>query len=954
MKDQSLDANLAGDGNFVFSVALPNEATRAAGNDSALGAIDNGILNEYDVRYTLEVYDENDQLAKRDQHTVNSDKTSFELRLIPGRHYRFVVWADFVKEGVDPYYNVANLREVSLSGTHNAMNESRDAYTAVFNTAEDGDKEVFSSASSIEMTLTRPFAKLRVVTNDMKEIYSTLQSAVVNYTTPIYSTFNALYEEAGDPVSNVSKTVDFTSDAYKYAYEQPATDGKQTLFSDYIFGTEDGTVQFTLDVTDNVAALPQVAFNTAIPVERNYLTTIYGPVLTDFNKVTVEIDNAFDGYNFENIEVISRPANNEIWYTNGSTTEATTPNNTNVFGANIVSNTYDDEKECWVIKFDSDVTTIGDCAFYKCNSLTSVTIPDSVTTIGESAFFGCVSLTSVTIPDSVTEIGYAAFAFCRSLTSVTIPDSVTTIGYYAFIECSSLTSVTIPDSVTTIGDGAFADCSSLQEFKGKFASDNGRCLIVDGTLNSFAPAGLSEYTIPDSVTEIGDNAFYNCYNLTSVTIGDSVTTIGNEAFQDCISFTSVTIPDSVTMIESFAFERCESLTSVTIGDSVTTIGDYAFYGCSNLKKVYCNATIPPSLGSSAFGSNANGRRIYVYEECVEHYKSAWSSYKDSIYTNGQNCPDTTIIEYTTTDGNTITSSKLPIISNSYDNGVGTMVISGIITVIPTSAFYNCNNLTSVTIPDSVTTIGYEAFYECINLTSVTIPDSVTTIGYKAFYFCYSLTSVTIPDSVTTIGEYAFAYCDDLTSVTIGDSVTTIGGYAFYSCSSLTSVTIPDSVTTIGSYAFSYCSSLTSVTIPDSVTTIGDHAFWYCSSLTSVTIPDSVTTIGIRAFQYCSSLTSVTIPDSVTTIGIFAFYHCDRLTSVTIPDSVTTIGSRAFSHCSSLKSVYCKATTPPAGGFSMFSDNASDRKIYVPMESVEAYKSASYWSNYKSSIEGYNF
>ena len=310
MKDQSLDANLVGDGNFVLSVALPDDATRAAGTDSAKGAVDNGVLGEYDVRYTLEVYDATGALAKEAQHTVTTGdktKTSFELRLLPGRHYRFVVWADFVKNGVEPYYNVADLTNVTLTGTHNAMNESRDAYTAVFNTAEEGDKDVFSSASTIKMTLTRPFAKLRVVTNDMKEIasYSTLQSATVAYTTPIYTTFNALTKVAGTPVSGVTKSVDFTDPAYQYAGE-PTAEGKQTLFADYIFGTETGTVQFTLDVADDVAALPQVAFNTAIPVKRNYLTTIYGPVLTDFNKVTVDINNAFDGEYENNVGAESK------------------------------------------------------------------------------------------------------------------------------------------------------------------------------------------------------------------------------------------------------------------------------------------------------------------------------------------------------------------------------------------------------------------------------------------------------------------------------------------------------------------------------------------------------------------------------------------------------------------------------------------------------------------------
>ena len=164
----------------------------------------------------------------------------------------------------------------------------------------------------------------------------------------------------------------------------------------------------------------------------------------------------------------------------------------------------------------------------------------------------------------------------------------------------------------------------------------------------------------------------------------------------------------------------------------------------------------------------------------------------------------------------------------------------------------------------------------------------------------------------------------------------------------------DSITTIVSSAFYGCTSLTSVTIPDSVTSIGSSAFSGCSNLTNVTIGDSVTTIGYYAFNDCISLTSITIPDSVTTIGKNAFAYCSSLTSVTIGDSVTTIGLGAFRLCTSLTSVYCKAITPPAGDFEMFYANASGRKIYVPMESVESYKSASYWSEYKSSIVGYNF
>ena len=441
-------------------------------------------------------------------------------------------------------------------------------------------------------------------------------------------------------------------------------------------------VELGAEATAFYIALPPQTFAEGLTIEVNCAG--YKPMtLSTESSITIERNHIKPMAAVE-YEADSEPTTtaNQLWYTATALVE---PFNTSVFNVSIVSNEWDEATGEGVITFDGELTTIGSYAFSWCDSLTSVTIPDSVTTIGASAFMYCYSLTSVTIGDSVTTIGGGAFASCYSLaefngkfaedggrcliidgvlnafalgcgvTEYTIPDSVTTIGANAFESCSSLTSVTIPDSVTTIGDRAFSSCDSLAEFKGKFASEDGCCLIVDGVLKAFAlGCGVTEYTIPDSVTTIGEVAFAICDSLTSVTIGGSVTTIGNWAFGNCSSLTSVTIGDGVMTIGYGVFDSCSNLESVTIGNSVATIGDFAFCYCESLISI----TIP-----------------------------------DSVTTIGE------------------------------------------------GAFERCRSLTSVTIGNSVTTIGNRAFFLCNSLTSVTIPDSVTTIGMGVFVNCGSLTSV---------------------------------------------------------------------------------------------------------------------------------------------------------------------------------------------------------------------
>lgn len=260
------------------------------------------------------------------------------------------------------------------------------------------------------------------------------------------------------------------------------------------------------------------------------------------------------------------------------------------------------------------------------------------------------------------------------------------------------------------------------------------------------------------------------------------------------------------------------------------------------------------------------------------------------------------------------------------------------------------DVTTFDIPEGITTIGRAAFNGWNTLTSVTIPSTVTSIDYNSFANT-GLTSVSIPDNVTSIGGYAFKDCWYLASVNLGSSVTSIGDYAFSGCDGTTGdLILPNTLTSIGQYAFSNCRFGGILNIPDSVTVLKNNAFADCWNFTGLTIGSGVTSIPSSCFYQLKNITNVDIPNNVTEIKDNAFNGCTKLETVTMGNAVTSIKYNAFSGCTKLSSITIETTTPPTLGSNAFYNNKSGRKIFVPAESVDAYKAASGWSTYANDIE----
>lgn len=624
-----------------------------------------------------------------------------------------------------------------------------------------------------------------------------------------------------------------------------------------------------------------------------------------------------------------------------------------------------------------EVVAIGEKAFYRCSGLASVSLPNTVIEIKQQSFSGCSEMENIYLNTNLQKIGDAAFSDCSSVSRIVLPNSISDVGNNAFSNCSHLESIVLPNQLTMISDGLFYCCSSLSSISiPNSVQSIGQC--------SFERTSITSVIIPNETTVIKSGAFCECDRLETITFGSNLERIEGRAFSSCSSLLSVELPDNVLYVGDYCFSVCTSLRTVRLSANMTAINKGAFASCSSLSEFDTDDNIT-TIGEKAFyhceslaaltiGKNMNSIAIDAFESCFN---------LEVIYYNAINCENIghTSMKSCFSDcpisdlvfGESVVSIPSYLFTNC--NGIFDVYFPNSLVSIGDYAFNNCHRIRELHMPNSVVSIGNQAFCNCQGIREMHLSNSLFHIGNSAFLNCYGFEGVLdIPSSVNEICTKAFGGCENITHVSINSSLS-ICDEAFSGCSGLTTLYYNSPHSTTDTPILQGCSAIMEVIIGESVEVIPDNAFKECSGSIVFENAANIREIGLNSFMSCQGLPSRLEFENAYNVGS-AFSFCDNIEYIVL-NSVHTYGSNVgkeylsynnnlkeiyfgenieqfwgavLNNCPSLTSITCAATIPPSCICPIIMNlSTTPAYIYVPAESVEAYKNHEMWGRLKTRI-----